>query len=249
MCPIVVLILLGIIVGFVGGYAGIGGAPFMIAFLVLVCGISQLSAQGSVLTMMLGPMSLLGILAMKKEVYAQIRNITIGVLSYAIFSYFGALIAFHYGEVNIKIWFAILLYIIALIQVFSKSFHKETEKIKQIPLMGMIITGIVTGVIGGTFGIGAGVLMVPVFISFFNQDKNYARALSLAILLPPVSIGAYVKYNMENVINWNLVFILFASYFVSNYFGAKIGGKSSDKLFKKIYAGVLVGIATIYLVL
>ena len=235
--------------GFVGGYAGIGGAPFMIAFLVLVCGIPQLSAQGSVLTMMLGPMSLLGLLAMKKEVYAQLQNITIGVVSYAIFSYFGALIAFHYGEINIKIWFAILLVVVAIIQLFSKSSNIKISKREQIPLFGMITTGVVTGVVGGIFGIGAGVLMVPVFISVFKQDKNYARALSLAILLPPVSIGAYIKYSAENAINWNLVLILFISYFASNYFGAKIGTNSSNKLFNKIYAGLLVGIATIYLLL
>jgi uncharacterized membrane protein YfcA len=246
MCPIAILIILGILIGFVGGYAGIGGAPFLIAFLVLVCGISQLTAQGSVLTMMLGPMSLLGLLAMKTEVYAQLRNIAIGVLFYAIFSYFGALIAFHYGEINIKIWFAILLFFVAFLQLISKSPNGEIVKNKQIPLFGMIITSIITGIVGGIFGIGAGVLMVPVFISIFKQDKNYARALSLAILLPPVSVGAYVKYNMENAIDWNIVIILFFSYFVSNYFGAKLGLNSSDKLFKKVYAGLLVSIATIY---
>ncbi len=249
MCPITVLIILGVTVGFVGGYAGIGGAPFIIAFLVLICGISQLSAQGSVLTMMLGPMSLLGVLAMKKEVYAQLQNITIGVVSYAIFSYFGALIAFHYGEVHIKIWFAVLLYAVAIIQLLSKSLTIEISTIKQIPLFGMIVTGVVTGVVGGIFGIGAGVLMLPIFIHIFKQDKNYARALSLGILLPPVSIGAYIKYSMENAIDWNLVLILFISYFASNYFGAKIGANSSNKFFNRIYASLLIGIATVYLLL
>lgn len=246
MCPIGVLIVLGIVVGFVGGYAGISGAPFMIAFLVLVCGVPQLSAQGSVLTMMLGPMSLMGLLAMKKEVYAQWRNIIIGVLSYAIFSYFGALIAFYFGENNIKIWFAILLYVVAILQLFSKPLGSEIVTKKQIPPVNMIIIGIVTGVVGGVFGIGAGILMIPIFISGFKQKKNYARALSLAILLPPVSIGAYVKYSMEGAIDWKLVFILFFSYFASNYFGAKIGGNSSDKFFKNVYAGLLIAIATIY---
>jgi uncharacterized membrane protein YfcA len=244
---IIVLVVLGLVVGFIGGYAGIGGAPFMIAFLVLFCAIPQLTAQGSILTMMLGPMSLLGLLVMKNEVRAQLRNITIGVISYAVFSYFGALIAFHYGEVSIKIWFAILLYFVAIFQFLSKNINYQVEeKHKQIPLFGMIVTSVITGIIGGVFGIGAGVLMLPVFIIIFKQDKNYARALSLAILLPPVSIGAYVKYNMENAIDWNIVLILFISYFASNYFGAKMGINSSDKLFKRIYAVVLVAIATIY---
>ncbi len=249
MCPLIVIIILGIVIGFVGGYAGIGGAPFMIAFLVLVCGIPQLSAQGSVLTMMLGPMSLLGILTMKEEVKAQWTNILIGVISYAVFSYFGALIAFHYGEIYIKKYFAALLIIVAILQLLSKTLSSENSKIKQIPIKWMLVTGMITGVVGGIFGIGAGVLMVPVFISIFKQQKNYARALSLAILLPPVSLGAFVKYNMEGVIDWKLVLILFTTYFLSNYFGAKIGSNSSFSLFKKLYAVLLVTIAAIYLYL
>lgn len=246
MCTTTTLVLLGITIGFVGGYAGIGGAPFMIAFLVLFCGIPQLTAQGNVLTLMLGPMSLLGLLSMKSEVFQQWKNIVLGVTFYAIFSYMGAEIAFYFGENKIKIWFALLLCLVALLQLLSKSHTDSTKLKKQIPTGSMILTGTVTGVIGGVFGIGAGVLMIPVFIIFLKQEKTYARALSLGILLPPVSIGAFIKYNMEGVIDWNLVFILFLSYFISNYFGAKVGMKTSDKLFKIIYAGILFSLALIY---
>lgn len=241
-----VLLVLGLVVGFIGGYAGIGGAPFLISFLVIVLGIPQLAAQGSVLTMMMGPMSLLGLLTMKKEVKAQLKNIIIGVVSYALFSYFGALIAFHIGDSLLKIYFSFLLILVALLHLFTKEIDSDTKLKKNISSSSMTIVGIFTGIIGGIFGIGAGVLMVPVFISFFKLKKNYARALSLGILLPPVSIGAFIKYNHENVINWQIVIILFISYFISNYFGAKVGQKSSFSLFKKAYAFLLVVIATIY---
>jgi len=193
MCTITIYILLGLAIGFLGGYAGIGGAPFMIAFLVLVCGIPQLTSQGSVLTMMLGPMSLLGIMTMKKEVKEQLRNIFIGVFSYAIFSYFGAKFAFGMGDNNVKLYFGVLLVIVALIQFAPTSKGSEKVEITNIPLVWMIVIGIGTGIIGGLFGIGAGVLMVPLFIVVFRLKKNYARALSLAILLPPVSFGAFIK--------------------------------------------------------
>ncbi len=247
MCTLTVLLVLGLAVGFIGGYAGIGGAPFMIAFLVLVCGIPQLEAQGSVLTMMLGPMSLLGVLTLKKEVKAQWKNISIGVVAYALFSYFGAELAFYLGEVDVRHYFAFLLILVAILQLFSKYLAGTGNQTTHIPYTWMLLIGMLTGIIGGLFGIGAGVLMVPVFLGFFKLNKNYARALSLAILLPPVSIGAFVKYNVEGAIDWKLVGLLFVSYFIANYFGTKLGSRSSILYFKIMYTIILLSLACIYL--
>jgi uncharacterized membrane protein YfcA len=247
MTTIIIYILLGLAIGYIGGYAGIGGAPFMIAFLVLVMGINQFTAQGSVLTMMLGPMSLLGILTMKKEVKAQWKNIVIGVISYAIFSYFGAQWAFILGELDTKKYFAMMLIIIGMLQLIPQLSRPDSEaKATHIPTMWMFIIGIATGIIGGLFGIGAGVLMVPLFMMVFNMNKNYARALSLAILLPPVSLGAFIKYNQQNAIDWQIVSLLFISYFIANYLGVKQGSKASLSSFKKYYALLLIAIAGVY---
>ncbi len=252
MCEIYIYIILGLTVGYIGGFAGIGGGPFLVSFLVLVCGMSQLSAQGNVLTMMLGPMSLMGIISMYSYVKQQWTPIIIGVVAYCFFSYFGALAAFYIGENDTRTYFAILLLLIASIQVFPLLVKKKNSTNAatrtSVPLLWIFILGAITGIIGGLFGIGAGVLMIPILIGPFKMNKDYARALSLAILVPPVSFGAYLKYNVENTINWNLVLILFASYFVANYFGARAGTKVSDSKFKLMYAVVLVTIAVAYIV-
>lgn len=251
MCDIYIYIILGLSVGYIGGYAGIGGGPFLVSFLVLVCGFSQLQSQGNILTMMLGPMSLLGVASLYDYVKQQWLNITIGVLSYCIFSYFGALGAFLIGEQDLRIYFALILIVIALIQIIpllkKKSSSDRTTK-ESISWLWIFILGALTGTVGGLFGIGAGVLMVPVLIGIFKMKKEFARALSLAILVPPVSYGAYLKYNLENPVDWDIVIILFLSYFVANYFGAKAGTKASDKHFKIVYSLVLIAIAAVYLI-
>lgn len=252
MNDIIIYILLGLSVGYIGGFAGIGGGPFLVAFLVLFLGMTQLSAQGNVLTMMLGPMSLLGVISLYEYVKKQWTSISIGVLSYCFFSYFGAELAFYIGENNLKIYFAFLLIIIALIQILPMLREKNTKSItnddvESIALIKIFILSSLIGVTGGLFGIGAGVLMVPILIGPFKMKKEFARALSLAILVPPVSLGAYIKYQSEININWTLVIILFFSYFIANYFGAKAGTKASNKFFKIMYSIILVSIAIIYL--
>lgn len=244
---IIIFIMLGLVVGYVGGYAGIGGAPLLVVFLVIGLGISQFTAQGTVLAMMMGPMSLLGVSTMKEEIQKQWKNILIGVLSYSILSYFGALLAFDLGESSVRIYFALMLIIIALLQLLPHLpfTHSSIEK-ENIKPLWMLLVGSGTGIIGGLFGIGAGVLMIPIFITIFNLKKNFARALSLAISLPPVSLGAFIKYYQEGAVDWTIAFILFFSYFVANYFGAQKGSKSSSEKFKKIYTIILFVIALVY---
>ncbi|MCI5050744.1 MAG: sulfite exporter TauE/SafE family protein [Candidatus Pacebacteria bacterium] len=240
-------LIIGLLVGYIGGYAGIGGAPFLVGLLVLFLGVSQFEAQGTVLAMMMGPMSLLGVMTMRKEIFAQWKSIVVGVLSYAFFSYFGAELAFSIGESLIQIYFAILLIIIALLQFIPSDFFKnDIQQVESIHPLWMFIIGSVTGIIGGLFGIGAGVLMIPVFMSIFHLKKEYARALSLAILLPPVSLGAFIKYYQEGVVDWSIAVILFIAYFVANYFGAKQGSKASTGIFKIVYGVLLIITAVIY---
>lgn len=242
------LLILGIVIGLVGGYAGIGGAPFMVAVLVLLLGFSQFESQAIVLTMMLGPMSLLGLFSLRKEVATQIQSIVIGFLSYAFFSYFGARLAFSIAEVDLKIYFAVLLVLVSILQLLPKKLFSKNpeEEVKKIPSAWMFIIGSLTGLIGGLFGIGAGVLMIPLFMIIFKQEKNHARALSLAILLPPVSLGAFLKYNAEGVVNLKYSLILFVAYFFANYFGAKLGNNSKPIYFKIVYASLLVLISLFY---
>lgn len=245
---IIIYIALGLFVGYVGGYAGIGGAPLLVAFLVIGFGMSQFTAQGTVLAMMMGPMSLLGALTMKNEIHKQWKDVLIGVLSYAIFSYFGALLAFDLGESSIRIYFAVMLMVVAILELLPHSFFTgSTEPQENIKPKWMLLVGAGTGVIGGLFGIGAGVLMIPIFMGVFHLKKNFARALSLAILLPPVSLGAFIKYYQEGAVDWTIAIVLFVSYFVANYFGAQKGSQSSTKNFTKIYATVLLVIALVYI--
>ncbi len=246
MNEIISLVVTGVLVGFLGGFAGIGGAPLMIAFMTLVLGFSQLRAQGIVLTMMLGPMSLLGLVPLRREVRALWKHITIGVLTYAIFSYVGAVFAFHLAEERLRLLFGGFLILIACIEFFLPDRSAEEQRMT-LPPLWVAIVGILTGVVGGLFGIGAGVLMVPIFMHLFHLKKDYARALSLAILTPPVSIGAFVKYVSEGMVDISLSLILFLAYFLSNYFGSVLGTKVKSFSFRRIYAVILFLLGTSYL--
>ncbi len=246
MTDLLFLLIFGLIVGFVGGYAGIGGAPFLIVFLSLFMGVSQHAAQGTVLAVMLGPMSLLGIMTMTKRIKPMLQFAIIGVICYAFFSYFGAYFAFLVDSSKLKFVFSTFVFIIGINEIFGfveKSKYLKKMGKKNANLKNVALVSVVVGAVGGFFGIGAGILMTPIFVGLFGMKKDDARLLSLMILLPPVSLGAVIKYHMEGAVIWQSALIIFFAYFITNYFGSKLALKHSAKKFKAVYGYILIAIS------
>ncbi|MDH6182405.1 putative membrane protein YfcA [Microbacteriaceae bacterium SG_E_30_P1] len=63
-------------------------------------------------------------------------------------------------------------------------------------ILALIGVGVLGGFLSGTFGIGGGILMVPLLIWLIKLDQRHAAALSLAAVLPAAIVGA-VTYGFE----------------------------------------------------
>lgn len=232
----------GLAVGFVGGYAGLGGAPFLIFLLCSTLGYPQRVAQGTVLAIMLGPMSLPGVWVMRDRVMPRLRYIAIGVLTYASVSYLGAMAAYAISSDALRLIFALALLLCGVRYLAVIVLPDAVGERPLVPenVFTFTLLGCVVGALGGLLGIGAGVVMVPALIWLFGMHKDDARAISLAILTPPVSVGAVLKYSAEGDVRWDLALIGFAAYFISNYWGAQLGKAAAPRRFQGIMGAVLV---------
>lgn len=113
-------ILLGVISGFAAGALGIGGGIIMVPALVLFFGLSQLQAQGTVLTVMLPPILIFAFLR-----YYQAGNVNIKIaafiaLGFLAGAYFGADFVQGLPSEQLKKVFGILLIIVGIKMVFLK---------------------------------------------------------------------------------------------------------------------------------
>ncbi len=246
------LLFFGGLVGFAGGYAGIGGAPFLVAGLVLALGKDQHLAQGTILAVMLGPMTLPGVVVMRDRVRLLLPHIAAAVATYAVFSNLGARLAYSLDHLVLTLAFAALLVLLGLHYVARKQTAQDTVALDptrptilgqgRIPftVTSVAIIGAGIGVAGGLFGIGAGVLMVPILISAVGLHKDDARALSLAVLFPPVSVGAVLEYHSHQGIDWLAGAIILAGYLVTNFAGAALGRRDETRRFLRITGYVLL---------
>ena len=248
---LILVAFIGVFIGFIGGYAGIGGAPIIVFLLAVVLGFSQHEAQGTVLAMMLGPMSMLAVKNSWDLIKPKLIPIILCIITYATTSFVGGLVAYMFISSDLQCLFGFVLIVIGCIYatLFVEKYIKKKKKIA-LNSFSIIIVGIIVGFFGGMFGIGAGILLVPIFTSFFGLEQNVARAMSLTILLPPVSLGAVIKYGLiEGDINWTIAATLLISYIVLNGLGASYGNKENPVFLKRILGIILIlsGIISIYM--
>jgi len=111
---ILILIVIGIITGVMAGMLGIGGAIIMIPSLVFLLGISQQTAQGTSLAVMLPPV---GIIAAYNYYKAGQVNIKFAIIAG---SYFGSKLALTLPQAALKKIFGILLLLVAIKMLLSK---------------------------------------------------------------------------------------------------------------------------------
>jgi uncharacterized membrane protein YfcA len=117
---ILILIAIGIITGVMAGMLGIGGAIIMIPALVYLVGISQVTAQGTSLAVMLPPVGIIAAYNYYKAGQVNIKYAIFLAVFFLIGSYFGSKLALNLPQPLLKKIFGILLLLVAARMLLSK---------------------------------------------------------------------------------------------------------------------------------
>ena len=112
---------------------------------------------------------------------------------------------------------------------------------------GLLILGIVAGILSGLFGIGGGIVMVPMLIAVFGMTIFDANATSLAAMLLPVGILGVITYYKAGYINLRDSLWISLGLLIGSYFGSELAVNMQGTLLAKLYAGFLMYIAIDYL--
>ena len=117
---ILILIGIGILTGIMAGMLGIGGAIIMIPALVFLLGISQHTAQGTSLAVMLPPIGIIAAYNYYKAGQVNIKFAVILAVFFLFGSYFGSKLALNIPQAVLKKIFGVLLLLVAAKMLLSK---------------------------------------------------------------------------------------------------------------------------------
>jgi uncharacterized membrane protein YfcA len=116
-----------------------------------------------------------------------------------------------------------------------------------ITITKLFIIGAAAGVASGLFGIGGGVIIVPLLIYWAGFNQHKATGTSLAVLLPPVGLAAVFEYYRHGNVDIRAAAIIAIALFVGGFFGAVIANRMSGPYLRLTF-GVFIVAMGVYLI-
>jgi uncharacterized membrane protein YfcA len=106
-----------------------------------------------------------------------------------------------------------------------------------------VVVGFAAGILAGLFGVGGGILFVPVLTLALGLEQHHAQATSLLAILPTVAVGTWRQQRYGNV-RWRASLILG----VAGIGGVLAGGFLAESLpggvLRRLFGALLVVVAT-----
>jgi hypothetical protein len=105
-----------------------------------------------------------------------------------------------------------------------------------------IAIGLAAGIFGGFFGVGGGLIVVPLLILWLKVDTKMAVGTSLAVIVPTAIMAAWRHHQLGNV-DWRLVAWMMIGSVAGAYAGASLTLYVGGEWIRRSFAVVLVATA------
>lgn len=105
-----------------------------------------------------------------------------------------------------------------------------------------IAIGLAAGVLSGIFGIGGGVGIVPALIYLGGFTQHRATGTSLAVLLPPIGIGAMWEYYRHDNVNVQAAMIIAVAVFAGGWLGAIVANRVSGPYLRLAFSVFVISL-------
>jgi uncharacterized protein len=104
-----------------------------------------------------------------------------------------------------------------------------------------VVLGLAAGVFAGMFGVGGGILFVPVLVAL-GLDHHDALGTSLLAIIPTALVGTWRQSRYDNV-RWRAAAVLGLAAAASAQGGVALAEELSDSTLRRLFAGLLVLVA------
>jgi len=112
----------------------------------------------------------------------------------------------------------------------------------------LVAIGAAAGILAGIFGIGGGIIVIPSLIYILGFSQHKATGTSLAVLLPPIGIAAFLEYYRQGNVDLPAALIIAVTALVAAWFGSLLAGKISDPVLRLAFGTmvIIMGISMVF---
>ncbi|HTZ36071.1 MAG TPA: sulfite exporter TauE/SafE family protein [Stellaceae bacterium] len=109
----------------------------------------------------------------------------------------------------------------------------------------LFVLGMVLGGFGGLFGIGGGLIAIPVLGLAFGMDQQLAQGTSLVMIVPNVALGFW-RYRQRVGVDLRVAATLAICAVVASYLSARFATQLDAGKLRAAFAGFIVALAVYY---
>ena len=103
------------------------------------------------------------------------------------------------------------------------------------------VLGVLAGVLSGLFGVGGGILFVPI-LTWLGLTQLHAEASSLLAIIPTVLVGVWRQQRYGNV-RWRAALILGIAAIAATVGGAQLALALPESTLRRLFAVLMIGVA------
>lgn len=92
------------------------------------------------------------------------------------------------------------------------------------------------------FGIGGGVLLIPLLGLLFAFPQHRAQGTSLIALIPPTGLLAFLAYNKAGYVSWFTGLLLIPGLFLGGIAGGALARRIDSRRMRQVFAGVMLAL-------
>jgi uncharacterized membrane protein YfcA len=183
---------IGLLVGIFSGLFGVGGGVILVPLLVLLFAVEQKRAQAtSLVVVALAAVSGAVTYAFGfSVVWEAVPFLVAGGL---IGTWVGSAMVVRIATRWLQLGFALVLLVAAARLVFLSL----GDGVLDIPSLGVgvitgyLVAGLAMGLLSSLLGVGGGIIVVPLLVTFFGFSQQLAQGTSLVVMVPIALLGAW----------------------------------------------------------
>lgn len=197
----------GLSSGILAGFLGIGGGVLLVPLLVTLGFAPIQAAATSSLAILLT--SLTGSLQNWRMGYLEPRRVILLGVPALVTALFGTQVAARLPAHLLLLAFGLLLLSnLYLVGLKKRVVGLQARSTKQFnPMMARLLSGSLTGFMAGLFGVGGGVILVPLQILLLNEPIKTAVRTSLGVIVI-TALSACVGHALNNNVDWSAGLLL-----------------------------------------
>jgi uncharacterized membrane protein YfcA len=103
----------------------------------------------------------------------------------------------------------------------------------------MLLVGLLAGTLSGFFGIGGGIIIIPVLIYLVGFSQHMAQGTTLAAMIPPIGLMAAIAYWRAGNVDIKAAALIAAGFFIGGWISGTLVQNIPEAVLRRSFAVLL----------